>query len=143
MRGAWVVGSRRGAMRMSEPGRASGLRRLALPTAHRPLPTTHSAPPEAPAAPGIEQDIDLQHLLDRFPPYRVILHNDDVHSMDEVVGALRKSVPGLSTRKAILIMMEAHVTGRATVVICTREQAEYYAERLGTFGLTVTIEPGE
>lgn len=106
-------------------------------TLHDPRSTTLSA------APDVGQDIDLQHLLDRFPPYRVILHNDDVHSMDEVVAALCKSVPGLSRRKAILIMMEAHLTGRATVVICAREQAEYYAERLGTFGLTVTIEPAE
>ena len=96
-----------------------------------------------PPAPDVGQDLDLQRLLDLFPPYRVILHNDDVHNMDEVVVALCKSVPGLEVRKAILIMLEAHQTGQATVVVCAREQAEYYAERLGTFGLTVTIEPAE
>jgi ATP-dependent Clp protease adaptor protein ClpS len=100
-----------------------------------------SAPVEAPAAPVTDTEIDWQLLAERFPPYRVILHNDDVHSMDYVVAALRKSVPGLRARKAILIMLEAHLTGRATVVVCPREQAELYAERLGTFGLTVTIEP--
>jgi len=109
------------------------------PLSHR----VASAPPEAPAAPGVEREIDRQYLLERFPPYRVILHNDDVHGMDEVIGALCKSVPSLSQRKAVLIMLQAHVTGRATVVICAREQAEYYAERLGTFGLTVTIEAAE
>jgi ATP-dependent Clp protease adaptor protein ClpS len=93
--------------------------------------------------PGVAQDIDLQILLDRVPPYRVVLHNDDVHGMDEVIVALCKSVPGLNVRRAMLIMLEAHHTGRATVIICPREQAEYYAERLGTFGLTVTIEPAE
>jgi ATP-dependent Clp protease adaptor protein ClpS len=96
---------------------------------------------EAPAAPTTDTDIDWQLLAERFPPYRVILHNDDVHSMDYVVAALRKSVPGLRARKAILIMLEAHLTGRATVVVCPREQAELYAERLGAFSLTVTIEP--
>lgn len=104
-----------------------------------------SAPtaPTAPTTPDVGADFDTEYLLQRFPPYRVILHNDDVHSTDEVVRALRKSVPSLSQRKAILIMLQAHVTGRATVVICAREQAEYYAERLGTFGLTVTIEAVE
>ncbi len=97
----------------------------------------------APATPGVGTEFDTEYLLRRFPPYRVILYNDDVHSTDEVVRALCKSVPSLSQRKAILIMLQAHVTGRATVVICAREQAEYYAERLGTFGLTVTIEAAE
>ena len=31
-------------------------------------------------------------------------------------------------------------TGRAVVIVCPQEQAEFYAERLGTYGLTVTIE---
>jgi ATP-dependent Clp protease adapter protein ClpS len=97
----------------------------------------------APTTPEVGTDFDMQYLLKRFPPYRVILYNDDVHSTDEVVAALCKSVPSLSQRKAILIMLQAHVTGRATVVICAREQAEYYAERLGTFGLKVTIEAAE
>src|SRR4051812_38843385 len=93
--------------------------------------------PGAPAAPGTRTDFDAQQLLDLFPPYRVVLHNDDVHGMDEVVAALCKSVPGLREQQAILIMLEAHLSGRATVIVCAREQAEYYAERLGTFGLTV------
>ena len=46
----------------------------------------------------------------------------------------------LGRRKAILIMLEAHSTGRAVVIVCPQEQAEFYAERLGTYGLTVTIE---
>jgi ATP-dependent Clp protease adapter protein ClpS len=41
------------------------------------------------------------------------------------------------------IMLAAHLTGRATVIVCAREEAEYYAERLGTFGLTVTIEAAD
>lgn len=100
-------------------------------------------PASAPATPDVGTDFDAEWLLRRFPPYRVILYNDDVHSTDEVVHALCKSVPSLSQRKAILIMLQAHITGRATVVVCACEQAEYYAERLGTFGLTVTIEPTE
>ena len=97
----------------------------------------------APATPTVTPDIDLTHLTERYPPQRVVLHDDDIHAMDEVVAALCKSVPGLKVQAAIRIMLEAHLTGRATVIVCAREQAEYYADRLGTFGLTVTIEPAE
>jgi len=97
----------------------------------------------APAAPDVVRESDLQTLRERFPPYRVILHNDDHHSMDEVVLALIKSVPGLNERKAVLIMLQAHLHGRATVIVCAREQAEYYAERINTYGITATIERAE
>jgi len=95
------------------------------------------------AAPDVVRESDLQTLRERFPPYRVILHNDDHHSMDEVVLALIKSVPGLNERKAVLIMLQAHLHGRATVIVCPREQAEYYAERINTYGITATIERAE
>jgi ATP-dependent Clp protease adaptor protein ClpS len=79
-------------------------------------------------------------LLEILPPYAVILHNDDYHSMDFVVAALLKSVSSLSTERAIEIMLEAHNTGQAVVIVCPLEQAELYCDRLKTFGLGVTIE---
>jgi len=85
-------------------------------------------------------DIDIQRFIDRCPSYQVILHDDDHHGMDEVIVAIIRSVPGVNEHKAILIMLEAHSTGRAVVIVCPQEQAEFYAERLGTYGLTVTIE---
>jgi len=76
-----------------------------------------------------------------LPPYAVILHNDDVHDMVEVVQALRRSVPGITAVKATRIMLEAHHNGRAIVIVCPKEAAEFYQERLQTYGLTVTIDP--
>lgn len=76
-----------------------------------------------------------------LPPYRVILHNDDVNSMDYVVAVLLRAIPGLSPEQAVAIMLEAHHTGRATVIICPLEQAELYRDRLESAGLTSTIEP--
>jgi len=73
-------------------------------------------------------------------PYAVLLHNDDVNSMDHVVRSLTKSVPSLSTKKAVEIMLEAHNNGRAVVTVCPLELAELYRERLESFGLTATIE---
>ena len=96
-----------------------------------------------PTLPKTDTDFDLQRFVERCPPYQVILHNDDHHGMDEVIVAICRSVPGINERKAILIMLEAHHTGRAVVIVCPQEQAEFYAERLGTYGLTVTIEQAE
>jgi ATP-dependent Clp protease adaptor protein ClpS len=73
-------------------------------------------------------------------PYKVILYNDDVNSMDHVVRSLLRSVPGLSTRKAIDIMLEAHNTGRAVVIVCPLELAELVRDRLESCRLTATIE---
>jgi len=84
----------------------------------------------------------IQRTVTRvLPPYRVLLHNDDYNTMDHVVRALVESVPSLSLRKAGQIMLEAHLRGVALVIVCVKEQAEFYCERLASFGLTATMEP--
>ena len=80
-----------------------------------------------------------QALLDRLPPYAVILYNDDYHSMDYVVEALVKSVPDLIVEEAVGIMFEAHNTGSAVVIVCLLEQAELYRDRIRGYGLGVDI----
>lgn len=87
-----------------------------------------------------ETEREQRTLSEILPPYSVILHNDDHHSMDYVVAALLKSVPSLSTEAAVNIMFEAHHTGRAVVITCPLEQAELYRDRLQSFELGVTIE---
>ncbi len=73
----------------------------------------------------------------------MLLHNDDEHEMGYVVQALRKAVPGLRVDEAIRIMLDAHLHGRAVVRIVPREEAEYYQERILSFGLGCTIEPDD
>jgi len=75
-----------------------------------------------------------------MPPYRVVLHNDDVHSMDHVVRALLASVPELDEASAFEVMVTAHQHGSADVIVCPLERAKRYRDRLETFGLTATIE---
>lgn len=75
-----------------------------------------------------------------LPPYAVILHNDDVNEMGYVAMVLVKSVPGLTTERAVEIMLTAHFQGRAVVIVCPLELAELYRERLEGHGLTATIE---
>ena len=79
-------------------------------------------------------------LRETLPPYRVVLHNDDVNSMAHVVHALRASVPDLTAERATEIMLEAHANGQAEVITCPLELAELYRDRLESFGLTATIE---
>ncbi len=77
------------------------------------------------------------------PRYRVLLHNDDFNSMEHVVESLLKVVPSLTTPQAVDIMMQAHSAGKAVVIVCALEHAEFYCEGLQSCGLTSSIEPEE
>ena len=74
-----------------------------------------------------------------FPPATVVLHNDDVNSMDHVILALLDSVPELEPERAVEVMLTAHERGEADVIACPLERAELYRERLEQRGLTATI----
>lgn len=76
-----------------------------------------------------------------LPPYKVILFNDDYNEMDYVVAVLLRLISHLTQPEAIQIMLTAHLTGSAVVIVCPKESAEYYQERLSGYGLTATIEP--
>jgi ATP-dependent Clp protease adaptor protein ClpS len=76
-----------------------------------------------------------------MPPYKVIVHNDDYNEMNYVIFALLHSVNILTVEEAERIMLTAHLTGQAIVIVCPKEVAEYYQERLLSYRLTATIEP--
>jgi ATP-dependent Clp protease adaptor protein ClpS len=107
------------------PGARSGSRA----TTRTPLQT----PVEAP----LERTRTLEETL---PPYRVILHNDDVNDMMHVVQSLLASVPELTAERAVEVMLAAHNHGSAEVIVCYLERAEMYRDRLESRGLTATIE---
>lgn len=90
-------------------------------------------------SPNVIEREETRTLL--LPPWRVMLHNDDYHSMDDVVRALLVTVQTLTPERAVDIMLEAHETGVALVIVTPKERAEFYRERLEAFGLTSTIEP--
>ncbi|MGB3612643.1 MAG: ATP-dependent Clp protease adapter ClpS [Elainellaceae cyanobacterium] len=77
------------------------------------------------------------------PQYRVLLHNDDHNPMEYVVEVLIKTVAGLTPPQAVDIMMQAHSSGMAVVIVCAQEHAEFYSETLKSHGLMSTIEPAE
>jgi ATP-dependent Clp protease adaptor protein ClpS len=88
-----------------------------------------------------ETEKTLRQRARLLPPYKVILFNDDYNDMDYVVAALLHTINNLSQQEAERIMLTAHLTGSAVVVVCPKEIAEYYQERLLGYGLTATIEP--
>lgn len=80
--------------------------------------------------------------LDKLPPYRVLLHNDDINDMFHVIRSIVELTPHNMLR-ARQIMLEAHTTGVAIVVVTHRERAELYRDQFRSKSLTVTIEPAE
>jgi ATP-dependent Clp protease adaptor protein ClpS len=101
--------------------------------------TSPPAPPSI-APPATERATRTLEQL--FPPATVVLHNDDVNSMDHVVRALLESVPELDLERAAEIMLAAHNHGEADVITCPLERAELYRERLQSHALTATIRRG-
>ncbi|MEL6350979.1 MAG: ATP-dependent Clp protease adapter ClpS [Cyanobacteria bacterium J06627_28] len=77
------------------------------------------------------------------PRYRVLLHNDDFHTIEYVVQSLIETVPSLTAPQAIDITMQTDSTGVGLVIVCELEHAEFYCETLRSKGLTSTIEPDE
>jgi ATP-dependent Clp protease adaptor protein ClpS len=88
----------------------------------------------------VETERPVRPILQLLPPYKVLLHNDDIHLFQEVIEALVRSVP-VSTQEADAITWKAHIEGCAVVIVCNEEEAEYYKEHLETYWLTITIEP--
>ncbi|MDA0353548.1 MAG: ATP-dependent Clp protease adaptor ClpS [Chloroflexi bacterium] len=108
--------------------------------------TTPSAPTRTRPGRHIPQRDPQRHIEERpktldelFPPATVVLHNDDVNSMEHVIHALLASVPEVDLERAAEIMLTAHNHGQADVISCPLERAELYRDRLESHGLTATI----
>ncbi len=94
---------------------------------------------EAPVAEPIIRQIEGLESR-RQPSHRVILFNDDYHTMDEVVLQIQKAT-GYSLEKAEAIMWEAHTRGQAVVYCGEPEECDRVAAILEDIGLRVAIEP--
>lgn len=72
-------------------------------------------------------------------PKKLILFNDDMHSMDQVVDQLRKAT-GYDETQCISIMMEADQNGRAVVYTGHLERCEHIESILAQIKLGTKIE---
>lgn len=77
--------------------------------------------------------------VDRLPPWKVLLHNDDRNDMLSVVLAIRE-LTALTTQEAIKRMLEAHTRGLALLLVTHREHAELLQEQFKSKRLTVSVE---
>ncbi len=76
----------------------------------------------------------------KLPPYKVLLHNDDVNTLEHVIASILK-VTTLAPQEALMRTLEAHESGVALLLVTHLERAELYREQFATFNLTVSIEP--
>jgi len=79
--------------------------------------------------------------VDRLPPFKVLLHNDDHNDMLDVVKAIVELTP-LRKEMAVQRMLEAHARGVSLLLTTHKERAELYREQFHSKRLNVTIEPG-
>jgi len=77
---------------------------------------------------------------DQLPPFNVVLHNDDVNSMEHVIKAIVAITP-LTLEVAVRKMLEAHTRKRSLLLTTHKERAELYRDQFKSKKLTVTIEP--
>jgi ATP-dependent Clp protease adaptor protein ClpS len=85
--------------------------------------------------------IDVDALLKTLRPWKVILYNDDIHSMDEVVFQLQKAT-GCSLEKAYHVMEEAHTRGRAVCYSGPKDDCEKVGGVLRQIRLQVELDQG-
>jgi ATP-dependent Clp protease adaptor protein ClpS len=85
-------------------------------------------------------EVDQQTRL--LPPFRVILHNDDVNTFEHVIVAILKLTP-LNEQEAVEKTIEAHETGTSLLLVTSKERAELYVEQFASLSLIVTCEPDE
>ena len=104
----------------------------------------------ATAVPDVRPDEDTRTRT--LPPYQVVLHNDEVNTMEFVVAVLQE-VFKYRIEQCMTLMLEAHETGRAVVWVGPLEVAELKADQILGCGadptqkdrnaepLRVTVEP--
>mmetsp|Transcript_1502 Transcript_1502/g.1917 ORF Transcript_1502/g.1917 Transcript_1502/m.1917 type:complete len:201 (+) Transcript_1502:101-703(+) len=73
--------------------------------------------------------------------WRVVLHNDEVHTFEYVVMSLVKVIGTIDRKKAWDICVLTHGNGKATIVKAWKDQAQKYCLGLQRQGLTASIAP--
>lgn len=77
----------------------------------------------------------------RVKEWRVILHNDDIHTFEFVESAITTTLPHISLARAYDIALHAHTNRKATIMLTWEQKAREVAIALQDKGLTVSILP--
>ena len=73
--------------------------------------------------------------------WRVVLHNDEVHTFNYVIQSLCKVIGTLDRKRAFDICVLTHGSGKATITQTWKQQAMKYCLGLQRQGLTASIAP--
>lgn len=74
-----------------------------------------------------------------LPPWKVLLHNDDVNTAEKVINKVQEIVK-FDEEKAVEVVLEAHEEGVALLLITHQEKAELIVESFESCKITVTTE---
>lgn len=105
-----------------------------------------NAAPERDPETDVDVEVEKEELLWIEPPYRVLIHNDDVTTFEFVIDMLQK-IFRLTLAQAEHVALLTHIAGIA--LVCVRPQGEaeqlvnkaIFAARLEGFPLMLTCEP--
>jgi ATP-dependent Clp protease adaptor protein ClpS len=113
-------------------------------------PASNAVEVTTPAAPQTETEVKTDAATEdktRLAPlYKVLIHNDDVTTMEFVIYVLQE-VFKKPLQEAVEIMLTAHETGVALVAVLPLEQAELRVDqakaiaRAAKYPLMLTYEP--
>ncbi len=76
----------------------------------------------------------------KLPPYKLLLHNDEVNTMDDVVHSIVRITP-LSPAQAIRKMLEAHHSRTSVLLATHKERAELYVQQFASVRIMTSLEP--
>lgn len=86
-----------------------------------------------------EEQLDEEEIPEE--QWRVVLHNDEVHTFNYVIQSLCKVIGTLDRKRAFDICVVTHGTGKATITKSWKEQAMKYCLGMQRQGLTASIAP--
>lgn len=81
----------------------------------------------------------LKPKVEQMPPYRIILHNDEINTAEYVVTKVQE-ITKLEEEIAVKRVIEAHENGLAPLLTTHKEKAELFVEMFESCKITVTME---
>lgn len=90
------------------------------------------------AAPGVDEEIDLQRRVDPERSWQTVVWDDPVNLMSYVTHVFREYF-GFPRPEAERLMLAVHHHGHAVVAEGAREQMELHTQAMHDYGLWATV----
>lgn len=86
----------------------------------------------------VETENETQNQKKQFPPYNVILLDDNDHTFEYVIKMVR-TLFAFSEERAAQVAKEVDTTGRVILITTTKERAELKQEQIHEYGADPNI----